>query len=319
MPASCVFEQLAAGEPSPKRRRTEEAAEPAAQPAAMEPAEAAPAEAAPAILVHGVRCSHLVADYYIVKEVEKMLDYLRGGEAFPELLEIVLCIESTSPPLGTFYGMQLKPENRSQVPSTCAQLRLKLTFEQPAAEPDAEPADQEPAQTVRIFGEQGFDVEIKDGCLGRVLGDLYHAGKVLEGLCFEVTLHLFKDSRKLGTPQIVENVVLNMVEDRRSGKAFDVNGTIAKVTRVTMLLDIGATRLNGFWGMWMGDGQREIISDFEVLLKADPAPYGIEYVDIVEGGDLLTFEQYDSNTKTLRCEGGQDVPLSQVLALLCDM
>ncbi|CAE7547570.1 unnamed protein product [Symbiodinium sp. CCMP2592] len=111
MPASCVFEQLAAGEPSPKRRRTEEAAEPAAQPAATEPAEAAPAEAAPAeqpppappapptpqpvsaaheqlpeILVHGVRCSHLVADYYIVKEVEKMLDYLRGGEAFPELL-----------------------------------------------------------------------------------------------------------------------------------------------------------------------------------------------------------------------------------------
>ncbi|CAE7286462.1 ZNF358 [Symbiodinium sp. CCMP2592] len=330
MPASCVFEQLAAGEPSPKRRRTEEAAEPAAQPAATEPAEAAPAEAAPAeqpppappapkppspeplsaaneqlpeILVHGVRCSHLVADYYIVKE------------AFPELLEIVLCIESTSPPLGTFYGMQLKPENRSQVPSTCAQLRLKLSFEQPAAEPapqhfsekkpgdsedsstraetepaelpaiqDAEPADEEPAQTVRIFGEQGFDVEIKDGCLGRVLGDLYHAGKVLEGLCFEVTLHLFKDSRKLGTPQIVENVVLNMVEDRRSGKAFDVNGTIAKVTRVTMLLDIGATRLNGFWGMWMGDGQREIISDFEAFLMADPAPYGIEYVDIVEGG-----------------------------------
>ncbi|CAE7607061.1 unnamed protein product [Symbiodinium sp. CCMP2592] len=478
----------------PKRRRTEEAAEPAAQPAAMEPAEAAPAEAAPAeqpppappapkppspeplsaaheqlpeILVHGVRCSHLVADYYIVKEVEKMLDYLRGGEAFPELLEIVLCIESTSPPLGTFYGMQLKPENRSQVPSTCAQLRLKLTFEQPAepsaapmveaapaepapqppvtirgmrcsyqsanhyvvkdvekmldylragkpfpelleivvficpqstgrerhidmlgmpafrvvikpenrsqvpshfaelrlkltddeswpaAEPaaaeepapqqpaekkpedsedsstraetepaelpaiqDAEPADEEPAQTVRIFGEQGFDVEITDKILSRVSGDLFHAGQVLERLGFRATLQLFKDSRKLGTPQIFENVVPEMVDDRRSGKAFKVDGSIAKVTRVTLLLE-APTLLNGFYGFW-SDGRREIISDFEALLMADPAPYGVESVETVDGETLL-FEQYDPDTKTLRCEGMRDVPLSQVTLLFCDM
>jgi len=156
---------------------------------------------------------------------------------------------------------------------------------------------------------------MRAGPFARVLGDLYHAGQILEKLDIQVQLELYKDSRKRGPRQVI-NMVPKMVEDRRSGKAFEVEGTIARVTRVTMLLP-APTELNGFWGYWL-DGRREIVSNFDKLLKADPAPYGPESLFNVDG-DLLCFEGYDPSTQTVRCEEGLEVPLSQVHAIIADM
>ena len=111
-------------------------------------------------------------------------------------------------------------------------------------------------------------------------------------------------------------MVPKMVEDRRSGKAFDVEGVIARVTRVTMLMP-APTELNGFWGYWV-EGRREIVSNFDKLLKADPAPYGPETLFNVDG-DILCFEGYDPSTQTVRCEEDIDLPLSQVHAIVADM
>ena len=314
--------------------------------------------------LHGIACRVLGPGFVQVKQVQKMLRFLRGMTPFPELKAVQVG------PVQRFDA-----ECRNLVPVNAKELQLRLedrvtAAEEPAAEAAAEPeaadepaapediaeepdeadepaaaediAAEEPAAEaaaediaeepeepeeagslavlpvlapLRVFGEKGFDVHMRGGPYARVLGDLYHAGQILEKLDFEVQLQLYKDSRKKGSPQVF-NVVPKMVEDRRSGKAFDVEGVIARVTRVTMLMP-APTELNGFWGYWL-EGRREIVSNFDKLLKADPAPYGPETLFNVDG-DLLCFQGYDPSTQTVRCEEDIDLPLSQVHAIVADM
>ncbi|OLP73177.1 hypothetical protein AK812_SmicGene47687, partial [Symbiodinium microadriaticum] len=92
--------------------------------------------------VHGVHCSHLGNGYVKVVEPQKMLDFLRSGEPFPELLEVVVYI-ARKWPWGAVDTTILKPEQRALVPENCAELRLCLTdcrlfFVQPTAEPNNE-------------------------------------------------------------------------------------------------------------------------------------------------------------------------------------
>jgi len=303
------------------------------------------------LTVHGVQCSVVGGGYVKVVEVQKMLGFLRSGDPFPELLEVVVYVlrnkHNFSGPVDTTI---LKPEQCAPAPASCAQLRLRLTdcrlfaqptekaaeesesstraetgSEEPAAEPAAaeeaeEPAAEQPAllptiPPVRLFGEKGFDVHMRGGTFARVLGDLYHAGQVMEKLDFQVQLELYKDSRKVGQRQVVD-MIPKMVEDRRGGKAFDVDGTIARVSRVTMLVP-APTKINGFWGYWQ-DGRREIVSNFDELLKADNPPYGPETVFTVEG-ELLGTQGYDPSTQTVRTDDVSEVPLSEVHAIFADM
>ncbi|CAE7513717.1 unnamed protein product, partial [Symbiodinium sp. CCMP2456] len=94
-----------------------------------------------------------------VVDVQKMLGFLRSGEPFPELEEVVAFIPRHFP-FGSYDTTVLKPGQRALVPENCTGLRLCLTdcrlFAQPtekAAEEsessstraETEPAPEEPA------------------------------------------------------------------------------------------------------------------------------------------------------------------------------
>ena len=66
-----------------------------------------------------------------------------------------------------------------------------------AEEPAAEAAAEEPAAEDIAEEPEGFDVHMRGGPYARVLGDLYHAGQILEKLDFEVQLQLYT----IGQPQ----------------------------------------------------------------------------------------------------------------------
>ncbi|CAE7725399.1 unnamed protein product [Symbiodinium sp. CCMP2592] len=188
-----------------------------------------------------------------------------------------------------------------------------IVLEQLRATGEPSPKRPEKPKTIRIHGDQGFDIQIKKDGAAYAVGDLYHAGQVLQSLQRQAVLHLYKNRVKLGTHEVVE-MVPKMVLDHRGRKAFDVDGKITVVARVTMLVR-APTRLCGCWGYWE-EGYRSIVSDFEALLTADPVPYGIKAV--MDGKGMAQFEAYDPNRKMLRLEDAE-VHLSKVREILCEM
>ena len=133
-----------------------------------------------------------------------------------------------------------------------------------------------------------------------MLGDeheIYQAGVLLERLEQKCCLLMYKDSRKCGDP-IEVTMVPKMVDDRRSGQAFDVHGKIAAVRRV-VLRTPAPEKLLGFpcWGF--GDKDFLVVSDFEALLTAEPLPFQkIKHVETT-GGPLSDYVGYDPETRRL--------------------
>ncbi|CAE7887598.1 zmpB, partial [Symbiodinium sp. KB8] len=249
--------ELPSREPSPKRRRTEdaeaamecddesvEAAAPAeAAPAEAAPAEAAPAEAAPAepaacaepaepaasvepapaptepaarveaapleparravlplpentpLSVHGVHCSYLGGGFVEVVEVQKWTSSSEQPAEQP--------VEQPEQPA---EQPAEQPEQPAEQPAEQPVEQPEQPVEQPEEKPEesecsstraeTEPAAEEPQEAgapavlpalapLRVFGEKGFDIHMRGGPYVRVLGDLYHAGQVLEKLDFE--------------------------------------------------------------------------------------------------------------------------------------
>jgi len=164
--------------------------------------------------------------------------------------------------------------------------------EDPVVEPDAQ------VEKMRVLGRPGFDIEIQ-GAFATVLGDehqIYQAGMLLERLDQKCRLLMYKDARKRGEP-CVEDMVPRMMEDRRSGPAFDVHFKIASVRRVT-LMTAAPEKLLGFPGWAFGEDFL-VVADFEALLTAEPLPFQkIKHVETT-AGPYFDFVAYDPETRRL--------------------